>query len=153
MQARRTFLKAAVGCGATLLLAACGGADKPSEPEPVAEPDVTETPETEAAPTTEQDTANPTGSSDALVLFFSRAGENYNVGVVEKGNTAVMAKMIAGGTGADLFELVPAVAYPEGYDDCCDVALDEKNAGARPELEALPDLSPYSTVYLGFPCW
>ena len=31
----------------------------------------------------------------ALVVYFSHAGENYNVGVVEEGNTAKLAKEIA----------------------------------------------------------
>ena len=30
-----------------------------------------------------------------LVVFFSHAGENYNVGVIEEGNTAKLAKVIA----------------------------------------------------------
>ena len=31
-----------------------------------------------------------------LVAFFSRAGENYAVGRIEKGNTHIVAEMIAG---------------------------------------------------------
>ena len=87
------------------------------------------------------------------MLVFSRAGENYGVGTVEVGNTMVLAQMIAEKTGADLFEIERAEPYPEAYDACCDEALEEKNSGARPELAAMPDLSGYDTVYLGFPCW
>ena len=37
----------------------------------------------------------------SLVVVFSRADENYSVGYVEKGNTMVLAEMIANKTGAD----------------------------------------------------
>jgi len=86
-------------------------------------------------------------------VYFSHTGENYGVGVIEEGNTAIVAKMIAEKTGADLFEIVPSEAYPEGYDECCDVALNEQNAGARPAFAQDIDLTSYSTVYLGYPIW
>ena len=91
--------------------------------------------------------------SDSLVLVFSRADENYVVGTVEVGNTMVPAQMIAEKTGADLFEIERVAAYPTGYDDCCDEALEEQRAGARSELKALPDIAGYDTIYFGFPCW
>ena len=146
MLTRRTFIEAAA---ATLALAGCSQQDAAPEPEPEPEQDAPAEPEAEPEP--EPDA--PASESGALVLYFSRADENYNVGVIEEGNTAVIAKMIAERTGADLFELVPKEPYPESYDECCDVALEEKNRGARPELEALPDLTSYGTVFLGFPCW
>ena len=33
--------------------------------------------------------------TNILVLYFSRTGEQYTVGVIEKGNTAIVAEMIA----------------------------------------------------------
>lgn len=107
--------------------------------------------DTASAPSTSTVPAASNGVS--LVLVFSRAGENYNVGTVEVGNTMVLARMIAEKTGGNLFEIERAKPYPEAYDECCDEALEEKNSGARPELAAMPDLSGYDTVYLGFPCW
>ncbi|MBQ9042219.1 MAG: hypothetical protein IJ111_05320 [Eggerthellaceae bacterium] len=92
-------------------------------------------------------------ASDSIIVYFSRAGENYSVGVVERGNTAILADMIAERTGADAFEIVPAEAYPGGYEDCCDVALEEQHAGARPAYVGDVDLSAYKTVYLGYPTW
>ena len=44
------------------------------------------------------------GGNGALVVYFSRTGEQYTVGVIDKGNTAIVAEMIAEQTGADLFE-------------------------------------------------
>lgn len=156
MITRRAFIEAG---SAALMLAGCSQqqAAPASENESQAEQS-TETPaeneaateaETEAQPEPEA----PASGSNILVLYFSHTGENYNVGVIDEGNTAIIAKMVAERTGADLFEIVPVEPYPEGYDECCDVALAEKNAGARPAVEAMPDISGYSTVFLGFPCW
>ena len=63
---------------------------------------------------------NPTDDDETvdfgriLVAYFSRAGENYSVGVIEKGNTAIVAETIAEQTGGDLFEIVPVNPYPVG---------------------------------------
>ena len=89
-----------------------------------------------------------------LVTYFSRAGENYSVGVVEEGNTAILAKEIAAQTGADLFEIVPVVAYPETYDECLEVATREQREGARPEYVGdVENWDEYDTVFIGYPIW
>ena len=107
----------------------------------------------DTTPAPSASTAPSAQNGASLVLVFSRAGENYGVGTVEVGNTMVLAQMIAEKTGADLFEIERAKPYPEAYNACCDESLEEKNAGVRPELAAMPDISGYNTVYLGFPCW
>ena len=56
-------------------------------------------------------------------------------------------------TGADLFEIAPANPYPESYKECCDVALAEQSEKARPAYSGDVDISPYKTVYLGYPIW
>jgi len=89
----------------------------------------------------------------AAVVFYSRADENYQVGTIDEGNTAKVAKEIAAQTGAALVEVKPVNAYPTGYDECCDVALAEQDDGARPALQEIPDLSAYDTIYLGYPIW
>ena len=89
-----------------------------------------------------------------LVVYFSHAGENYNVGVIEEGNTAKMGKIIAEQTGADIFELVPVIPYPEDYDSCLDAATEEQRTNARPEYEGEIDTwDQYDTVFIGFPIW
>ena len=70
-----------------------------------------------------------------LVVCFSRAGGNYNVGSVQEGNTLKMARLVAEEAGADLFEIVPAVPYPESYEDCLNVATEEQRTNARPEYQ------------------
>ena len=97
-----------------------------------------------------------TGSaSDKLVIYFSRTGEQYTVGVIDKGNTAIVAEMIAEKTGADLFEVLPVDDhYPMTYKELTDVAKQEQNDKARPAYKGeLPDLSKYSTVFIGAPVW
>ena len=94
-------------------------------------------------------------SSDSLVLYFSRTGEQYVVGVIDKGNTAIVAEMIADQTGADLFEVLPEDDhYPMTYDALTDVAKQEQNDKARPAYSGeLPDIGSYSTIYIGAPVW
>lgn len=135
---------------ASMGLAGCGSSRNEATPEEQASEDVSDA--TEATPETgaERGTASAGGS---LVLIFSRAGENYGVGTVEVGNTMVLAQMIAEKTSSNLFEIERVTDYPAGYDDCCDEALEEQRASARPELKAVPDISGYDTIYLGFPCW
>lgn len=101
----------------------------------------------------ETDTAG--SSPDTLVVYFSRTGEQYNVGVIDKGNTAIVADMIAGQTGADVFEILPQEDYyPYTYDELTDVAKKELNENARPEYAGeVPDLSQYSTIFIGAPVW
>ena len=94
-------------------------------------------------------------SGRALVVYFSRTGEQYTVGVIDKGNTAIVAEMIAEAAGADLFELLPADdRYPMTYDELTDVSMREQNENARPEYAGdLPDLSAYDTIFIGAPVW
>lgn len=71
----------------------------------------------------------------SLVIYFSRADENYAVGNIDKGNTEVIAEYIQELTGADLFKVEPVKPYSKNYKTCCDEALEEKRQNARPELK------------------
>ncbi len=89
-----------------------------------------------------------------LVVFFSHAGENYGVGVIEEGNTARMGRIIAEQMEADIFELVPVVPYPEDYDACLEAATEEQRTVARPEYEEeIENWEQYDTVFIGYPIW
>lgn len=93
-------------------------------------------------------------AAETLVAYFSRADENYGVGVIEEGNTEIIAEMIAEKTGGTLFQIQPVNAYPETYDACTEVAQQEKREGARPELaESVEDWESYDVIYLGYPIW
>ena len=90
-----------------------------------------------------------------LVVYFSKTGEQYSVGNISEGNTAIIAKMIAEQTGADLFEVkLKNDTYPTTYKALTEVALAEKNANARPEIEGkVENFSDYETVFIGVPNW
>ena len=93
-------------------------------------------------------------AESSLVVYFSHAGENYNVGVIEEGNTAKLAKVIAEQTSADLFEIVPVVDYPHSYNECLEVATAEQREGARPEyVDDVENWDQYDTVFIGYPIW
>lgn len=88
-----------------------------------------------------------------LVAFFSRIGENYAVGNITKGNTHIIAEMIAEATGGRLFEIVPVKEYPKTYDACVDLAKKEKEAGARPAIKDDMVAEDYDVVFIGYPNW
>ncbi|MBO6177576.1 MAG: flavodoxin [Selenomonadaceae bacterium] len=93
-------------------------------------------------------------SKKILVAYFSRAGENYNVGYIEKGNTHIMADMIAQVVGADTFEIKTAKPYPENYKECTEVAKQELAEEARPAIVGkVANWQNYDTVFLGYPIW
>ena len=102
-----------------------------------------------------------------LVAYLSRAGENYNVGetregsasaayagYIEKGNTAIMAALIAELTGGDLFEITTVTPYPEDYASMLRVAQEEIDTDARPELAAaVENTADYDVIFIGYPIW
>ena len=106
------------------------------------------------APAEETEKPAPDQASKILVAYFSRAGDNYETGVIEKGNTKIVAEMIAEKTGADLFEIQRVNPYPADYRECTEVAKQEQAENARPELVALVDnLSQYDVIFLGMPVY
>lgn len=152
---RRAFCVAA----ASTLLAACGNnaQTESTQEEPVEGEAETSEPQKEEPEATSADQASGTTTSKFLVAYYSRADENYADGGkewLEIGHTKVMAGYIAEALGADQYEIVPVEPYPEGYDDCCDVALAEQHDDARPAIaNALPDVSAYDLVFIGCPIW
>lgn len=142
-----------------LSLAACaGGGQTPgtapgteSKTESMTAPSGKTGPEAESGT---DETAAPS-ESKTLVVYFSRTGEQYTVGVIDKGNTAIVAEMIAEKTGADLWEVLPVDDhYPMTYSALTDVAKREQNEKARPAYKGtVPDLSEYDTVFIGAPVW
>lgn len=149
-------------------LAACGNSanteTEGNSPQAVSEED--RSPGTEETETSEElqntgesnDTQQTEGSdvndTTILVAYFSRTGENYSVGNIEKGNTHIIADMIAGQTGGDMFEISTVTPYPDDYDACTEVAKQEQNDNARPELAAsVENIEDYDVIYLGFPIW
>lgn len=90
-----------------------------------------------------------------LIVFYSRAGENYFGGQyrwVTVGNTEKAAQMIAEAVGGELFKIQQKVPYAEDYETCIRQAKADQQIHARPELETLPgSLDGYDEIYLGYP--
>ena len=110
---------------------------------------------TEMEETAEEEPA-PEETANALVVYFSRIGEQYSVGVIEQGNTAIVADMIAEYTGADVFEITPAEDhYPtDNYRALTDIGLQEQKDNARPAIASeMENFEEYDTVFLGYPIW
>ena len=103
---------------------------------------------------TQSVTSSSTAKGHILVAYFSQAGEQYDVGVVEKGNTQIVAEMIADETDADLFHMERKAAYPSKLSELLDEAQDEQKNSTRPELAAAVDnWDDYDTIFLGYPIW
>ena len=112
----------------------------------------------ESASEGDRETANSTnvqtGGSHMLVAYFSLAGEQYGVGVIEEGNTSIIAHMIAEQTGADLFEIEAVTPYPTSHSELLDVSRQEMADNARPEIAGTVDnMDDYDTIFIGYPNW
>jgi flavodoxin len=98
--------------------------------------------------------AEQAGEPSILVVVFSHAGENWQVGVVEEGNTMKMAKIIAEQLHAELFEIVPEIPYPVGYEEMKDIAQKELDEDARPAYVGdVENWETVDTVFIGYPIW
>ena len=91
--------------------------------------------------------AEDAAHSDTLVIYFSCTGTTKGV-----------AERLASVTGADLYEIVPAVPYTEedlNYNDRSTRATSEQDhPETRPEIGGEDvDLTGYSTIYIGYPIW
>ena len=96
----------------------------------------------------------PIGGNHMLVAYFSLAGEQYGVGVIEEGNTSIIAHMIAEQTGADLFEIKAVTPYPTSQNKLLEVSQKEKSDNARPEIAGTVDnMDDYDTIFIGYLNW
>ena len=87
----------------------------------------------------------------ALIIYFSRADENYAVGYIDKGNTEIVAEFVQELTGADLFKVEPAVPYATDYKTCIEEA--KQRIGNAPINEKLTDISSYDTIFIMSPIY
>ena len=144
----------------TLSLAACGNSgtqENTSGPpasvsgstaEETPAPTDTETPaeeptEAPAEETAESETPTTGDSSSVLITYFSWSG-----------NTEQVAQIIQQETGGDLFEIAPATAYTDDYNELLDIAQQEQSDDARPELAGqVENWEQYDTIFVGYPNW
>jgi len=96
-------------------------------------------------------------NSKSLVAYFSRKGNNYVGGRIVNlpiGNTEVVAKKIQELTNSNVFKIETVRSYPEDYTETTEVAKDEKNKNARPDLIAkVDDMASYDVIFIGYPNW
>ncbi len=101
-----------------------------------------------------ENTEGETGENKKLVAYFSVAGEVYNVGTVDVGNTAIMSSYIVDYLKADSFEIVPVKPYTTIYKDLIEVAKEEQRNNARPEIKnKISNFEEYDTIFIGYPIW
>lgn len=77
-----------------------------------------------------------------LVVFYSRADENYFSGsyrYISTGNTEKMANMIAEMTGADLFKIEQKVPYAVDYNTCISQAKKDLHFHSVPMVVGVLD--------------
>ena len=86
-----------------------------------------------------------------LIIYFSRADENYAVGYIEKGNTEYVAEFVQELTGADMFKVEPAVPYAKDYRTCIKEA--KERIGNAPIKEKPANISAYDTVFIMSPIY
>lgn len=87
----------------------------------------------------------------SLIIYFSRADENYAVGYIDKGNTEYIAEYVQEITGADMFKVEPLVPYAKDYSTCIEEA--KQRIGNAPIKEHLGDISEYEVIYIMSPIY
>ena len=87
----------------------------------------------------------------SLIIYFSRADENYSVGYIDKGNTEVVAEYVKEITGADMFKVEPLVPYAKDYATCIEEAK-ERVGNARIK-STINDISEYEVIYIMTPIY
>ena len=129
---RKRLISVLLASAMALALAACGQSGSSTGTDGGADTSTDEGTGTDAS-----------GGSNILVAYFSWSG-----------NTEETATYIQEQTGGDLYEIQPVTPYPEDYNECGDVALEERDSNARPEIQDLPaDLFGYDTLFIGYPNW
>ena len=72
--------------------------------------------------------------------------------MIEKGNTQIVAEIIADATGADTFKIESTEEYPTTYDGLLEVSRQEEND--PPQIAGtVENMDGYDTIFLGYPIW
>ena len=87
----------------------------------------------------------------SLIIYFSRADENYAVGYVDKGNTEYVAEYVRDLTNADMFKVEPLVPYAKDYQACIKEA--KERIGNAPIKGEVGDISSYEVIYIMSPIY
>ena len=78
-----------------------------------------------------------------IVIYFSRTG-----------NTEKFANYIQKNANITSFKIIPSPPYPEDYNTMLNIAKEERETDARPEIQnPLTDINQYDYILLGYPIW
>ena len=92
--------------------------------------------------------------SKTIIIYFSRPGENYNVGKVDKGNTEMIVEYLRELSNIKIYKIIPEQEYPENYEETLKFVQNEQSSNARPKIKnLLIDISKYNNILLGYPIW
>lgn len=78
------------------------------------------------------------------------------MGVIEKGNTEIVADMIVENLGADRYKVEPKndIYHKDSYKRLTEIASKELHDNARPEIKDVTfDIKNYDTIFIGAPVW
>ena len=87
----------------------------------------------------------------SLIIYFSRADENYAVGYIDKGNTEYIAEYVRDLTNADMFKAEPEIPYSKDYKTCLEEA--RNRIGNAPIKKKINDISSYEVIYIMTPIY
>lgn len=122
-----------------------GSSKEDNDSKPVGESTDNALQSTESSSESLPEVQEPSAESKTLIVYFSWSSS---------GNTEKMANYIKAQTDGDLIELEPVNAYPEEYQKCTEVALEERDNNVRPDIANLPDtIDEYDAVFVGYPIW
>lgn len=90
----------------------------------------------------------------SIIIYFSRADENYSVWYIEKWNTEIIAEYIQELTWADSFKVERKIPYAKDYSTCIKQAQEEQKKNERPEIvNTLDSIDKYEVVYIWSPVY
>ncbi len=70
------------------------------------------------------------------------------------GNTQYVASIIQENTNADIFRIEPKVTFTTDHTTLVNLATEQKNSNARPELlNQIDNIEQYDTIFIGNPIW
>lgn len=88
-----------------------------------------------------------------LIVVFSNKTA-YDQNNLPVGHTMVIARDIQKQTHAALYEIKPASAYPNDYQQLVRIAQRQRDNNARPAIAGkLPNFRKYRTIFVGSPIW
>lgn len=92
-------------------------------------------------------------SSNLIVYFSLKHNQGRPDAAQIETNNQHVANTLTTLISADVFELKTVTPYPEHYQTTVNQAREEQAQNARPQLEAIPDVSGYDNIILVYPNW